>query len=251
MLLPKELKELFKSLPKISREIIDISAFSKAGMRTLLQSRDRSFYNSTVQNIDGRISKNNSLEISVRAEALEPNKLSQQGAEMVLRLYFEQLSWLDAPVHFDLRGNYFFEDEQKHLFWRPSSLSYSFAKDFLAGVKELYQGFYLENDAQFRAGLIKTKIISDADSATIKQEAFDLFQSHFATARSAPMRFELPVFRHSFSEIFMFFINNKKRLQIDFAYLGVCLTSLYLHLGHLNYELDVKQAFLDSSLAKV
>lgn len=149
----------------------------------------------------------------------------------VLELYFRQIFAQDFAL-LDLRSSAFDFNEPK-IVWRPKPIFYLWDKNFITAIRQLYSGFYRDNEKVYLAGL----------AALDLSHAADIFRSHFGVGDQRSMRFSLATFNKSFQLIFESCKTNKTKLHPDFFALGAYLLCLYEHLEALDVAIDVKGAF--------
>ncbi|MBY0415395.1 MAG: hypothetical protein K2Q18_14580 [Bdellovibrionales bacterium] len=114
---------------------------------------------------------------------------------------------------------------------------------FLEGVRNLYKGFYFDNNEQFERGLIELKMIKSSMGHDQKESVKELFYLHFGEGKNKNVKFSLSKLQDSFNVIFSHFLKEDIPLNPEFAILGVYLVTLYLTLQDIPHELDVFSAF--------
>ncbi len=219
-----EWSELASELPKISRRIIQ-----KDGYDDLFQSHKALLdpYNIILTN-----------------ETLTAPLLQDQWTgEKILTLYFTQIFSADG-LFLDLRSTHF-SDERPTLRWHPKGLWTKFNEEFRQGLLKVYEGFYLENDELYYAGLELIGLLKKEFSEEDRKELADLFRTHFGSGVSHDMKFDLENFKNSIIKMSEFMLNKKVRISKDFLYLGIYLVTLYANLEETKVELPVKQIYLD------
>jgi len=102
------------------------------------------------------------------------------------------------------------------------------ARETVATLRELYDGFYTEDDARFRRALAALEI--DA--------AEDVFRRHFGSGDQRAVRFEAAAFQATFHEAFVRCRDAGVRLHPNFLALGIFLGCLYDHLESLGLAYD-------------
>ncbi len=150
----------------------------------------------------------------------------------VLRLYFHQL-YDPHPTLLDLRSAVFAQRDGQ-LLWSGGSLFIEWDAAFLAGVRELYLGFYRKESGRFRRALVPLGLAS----------AEDELWAHFG-ADPTNQTFDLGDFRRTFVSLLTRCREAGARLHPNFVPFGVYLTSLYEHLGACGGAHDVQAAFND------
>lgn len=154
--------------------------------------------------------------------------------DRILRLYFWQLLSQPAAV-LDLRSKGWEKREDGTYLWNPSPLYIAWDPDFLAAVRQMYRGFYQNNESLLDEGL---------DAIGMKPGKAALMQ-HFGLDQER-VSFDLAHFRSSFHEIFLACKEGKSRLHPNVLGLGAILACLYEHLQLLAGTYDVRAAFLDA-----
>jgi hypothetical protein len=149
----------------------------------------------------------------------------------VLELYFRQI--FDQPVAvLDLRTAAFDFSSGK-VRWNPKPLFFEWSPEFISGVRDMYAGFYMNDQARYMEGL-RALDLAHAD---------DIFKRHFGEGDQSRVEFSLAHFKKSFQAIFESCKKHKTRLHPDFFALGAYLLCLYENLESLNVPLDVRSAF--------
>ncbi len=166
--------------------------------------------------------------------------------EKILELYFKQIT-RPGPMFLDLRLNGFGVEENQ-IVWNPSTLWGEFSTDFVTGLKDLYAGFYGQDDQLFQQGLLRSGLTSSDWSEADKQKMAQLFRAHFGSALDEPMAFRLKSFQQSFQAVFAFLLEKKVKLTTDFLLLGVMLVTLYLALEELGDEYPVAKIYHQSQI---
>lgn len=149
----------------------------------------------------------------------------------VLALYFAQLAHLDVAM-LDLRHDHF-RRRGEALLWKPQRLFTRWNPPFIEGIRDLYAGFYRDDDVLFR----------DAASRLRLTPALDLFVQQFGDGDQREVTFEMETFKQSFHAIFVRCREAGTTLDPGFIGLGIMLSTLYEHLSTLAVPLDVRAAF--------
>lgn len=175
-------------------------------------------------------------------ESSEPMN-SQVYAEKILGLYFAQL-FSPHGLFLDLGPSHFhFQDGQ--LIFKPSGVWTKFHADFSLGLKEIYDGFYFEDEALFHQGLLKSGLTSSTWPESDRLQLASLFKSHFGASLTSEMSFDLEVFKESFLKVADFMLAKKVQISTDFLYLGIALVTLYSSLEKTKAKVNVKKAYLE------
>lgn len=176
-------------------------------------------------------------------DALALDALSHAGqrrsaGDRVLHLYFRQ--WLvDEGLFLDLRPARF-RLSPPDLHFRPNGLWIRLRPEFRLGMVDLYRSFYSDDDAAFRAALLRMGMLKPGLSRDVEAELLELLRSHFGIDQRA-QRFSIDAFKLSFDRIFDFFIAHDYKLHSDFVFAGFYLISLYITLELLGQPHDVRR----------
>lgn len=160
----------------------------------------------------------------------EPARRSS--GQQILELYFAQVFASGAAI-LDLRTSSFSVDDNGGLTWRPRAFYVEWQPEFLSGLRDLYGGFYLDDDARFQRGLVTLEL----------EHAGDLMLSHLGGDDQRKVRFEMSTFQSSFHEMFLRCRDRGVSLHRNFIALGIYLVCLYEVLESLDLEFDVRDAF--------
>ncbi len=157
---------------------------------------------------------------------------SHQDGDAVLALYFHQL-FVGEHTLLDLRRGSFRTGER--LGWDPAPLTIAWDVAFLAGVREVYHGHYLGDDARYRRGLAQLGLapVSAALAKLVR-----------GSGGEATAQFSLAELRHGLHEVFVCCRDQHVHLHPNFVALGIYLACLYEHLEGLGGRYDVKSAYL-------
>jgi hypothetical protein len=154
--------------------------------------------------------------------------------DRILRLYFWQLLSQPAAI-LDVRGKSWTKNDDGTYLWNPSPLYIAWDADFLTAVRQMYRGFYQNNEALLDEGL---------DAIGMKPGKASLVQ-HFGLDQER-VSFDLAHFRSSFHDIFLACKEGKTRLHPNVLGLGAVLACLYENLQNIGGTFDVRAAFLDA-----
>ena len=166
---------------------------------------------------------------------------AKAAGENLLAVYFYQL-YQGETVFLDLRRDRF-RYEGSVLHWSPNGLWTKLDADFVKGIRELYNGFYDQDDQVLRQGLNRLGLTPDHMDEPTRQQLIELLDDHFGGGRDQPVAFPIKKFVASFDRLFHFLKDNNVKLSGDFLFLGIYLVTLYLHLDHLGQEYDVAASF--------
>ena len=161
--------------------------------------------------------------------------------ENLLALYFYQLYHGDT-VFLDLRQDRF-RYEGSTLHWSPNGLWIELGNEFVVGMRELYNGFYDQDDQALRTGLDRLGLTPEHMDEPTRRQLINLLDDHFGGGRDEPVAFPIKKFVASFDKLFQFLKTNNVKLSGDFLFLGIYLVTLYLHLDYLDQEYDVAASF--------
>lgn len=243
--LPAAFKDLLQHVPTLLFDVVSWGALTKDA--TLLSTRLLTGSGAD----EARKSITSTLPQGVKFTSNEPQMPTGPVArhmvgEKIIKLYFHQITH-PGPMFLDLRLNGFGVEENQ-IVWNPSTLWGEFSLDFVNGLKDLYAGFYGQNDQIFQQGLIKSGLVSSEWSMADKEKMALLFRAHFGSALDEPMAFRLKSFQQSFQAVFAFLLEKKVKLTTDFLLLGVMLVTLYLALEELGDEYPVAKIYHQSQI---
>ena len=152
--------------------------------------------------------------------------------DRILELYFAQVFGGDVAI-LDLRTEAFGLTESGVLAWQPRAFFVRCDPGFLDGLRNLYSGFYLDDDALFARGLSELRL----------EDSGDALRNHLGSGDQRSVRFETSAFHASFHDTFVSCRESGVALHRNFLALGVYLVCLYDVLETLGLELDVRRAF--------
>lgn len=179
------------------------------------------------------VKPNRSL-IPFRSEPLSTNECPMaEDGDAVLRLFFLQIASRDR-VFLDLRASRFcHQGHSKRSTFRPLPLFAYWKPEFVQGVRQLYRGFYGDDNALF----------VQATKALGVSAANDVFELAFGGERKHASRCSLSEFRDTFQQVFVRCRDAKQAFHPDFVTLGIMLATLYDHLETLGGVYDIAAAF--------
>lgn len=154
-------------------------------------------------------------------------------ASRVVALYFHQILHGGTTL-LDLRHQAF--SAQHPLTWHPASWLAEWDLGFIEALRQIYVGFYHEDQSGFRAGLAALNLTHSED----------VFRQHFGGGQRA-VRFEVKQFVATFHQVFLRCRDAHTSLHPDFLLLGLYLASLYDHVERLGVAVDVGAAFEHAS----
>ncbi len=165
----------------------------------------------------------------VPADADTRRRLGQRALE----LYFGQLFAGETSL-LDLRaGRLVAARDEGPPLWAPRSAWARWDPGFLTAVRDLYAGFYRDDEARFDAGI----------AALGLEVAAPVLRDHFGAGDQRAVRFRTDDFRASFHEVFVRCRDAGQSLHPGFVPLGIALACLYDGLEALDVPLDVRDAF--------
>lgn len=240
-ILPGFLKELSKHIPAVLFETVEWSELAseipKISRRIIQKDGYEELFNSY---------KNQLLveKICVREMLSGDLELSHAMGERILTLYFAQV-YSDQGVFLDLRSSHFASDDQ-FLEWHPNGLWVKFDPSFLKGLREVYEGFYLENEELYYKGLLEIGLLREDFSIDDKKILADIFKKQFGNSLHEDIKFEMDHLNQSMIKMSEFMLNKKLKISKDFLYLGIYLVTMYSTLEKINAKLPVKAIYLKS-----
>lgn len=165
---------------------------------------------------------------------------AREVGQRILAVYFGQIFLGDRAI-LDLRSRSFMLSEPKALHWHPSALYIEWEPRFLDAIRDLYVGFYLEDEGRFQRAL---ESLDMADSA-------DVLINLLGRDDPRNARFESAVFHAHFHEMFVSYRDRGTTLHRNFLALGVYLICLYDALECLGGGFDVRAAVERASGATI
>jgi hypothetical protein len=158
--------------------------------------------------------------------------LRRRTGDRILEIYFTQIFAGEETI-LDLRADSFSASEGSKLHWRPKAFYVQWQFDFLKGLRDLYAGFYLDDEPRFKSGLHQLGL----------QDSGDALVSHLGSGDQRSVRFETSAFHTSFHDTFLACRDRGVALHRNFLALGIYLVCLYDVLESLDLEFDVRGAF--------
>ncbi len=171
--------------------------------------------------------------------ALDPRASVRLGdgamsGQLVLQLYFHQLFYGDTTL-LDLRYKRFGGINGK-VEWVPHAFYVEWQPEFIDATRDLYLGFYLDDDARFEAGL-------DVMGLTCAE---DVFVEHFGGGEQHAVSFRMERFVKTFRGTLRRCKAEGERAHPNLIPFGMYIVTLYDHLEHLGGEFDVRRAFFEA-----
>lgn len=161
-----------------------------------------------------------------------PEEARRQLGQRVLEIYFAQLLGADTAL-LDLRAGRVTSAGDGAVRWAPRAAWVRWDADFLAAVRDLYGGFYRDDDERFDRGV----------GALGLEAAAPVLRAHFGADDQRAVPFSTARFQARFHAIFVHCRDAGARLHADFLPLGIALACLYDGLEALAVPLDVRAAF--------
>jgi len=169
--------------------------------------------------------------------------VTKESAEKCLYLYFRQL-FSTQGIFLDLRSQNFAANHT-NLRWHPSGIWTQFSPDFQAGLLEVYEGFYQEDEAKYFSGLKRIGLIAEDWNASDKNELGNLFKAQFGSSLTSNIVFNLDDLKNSIIKLSHFLLKKKVKITNNFLYLGIYLVTLYSHLEQNREALPVKEIYFN------
>ncbi len=239
-ILPGVLKELLKHVPTVMFEAVDWSVLAHELPKLSRRIIKKEGYSEllVLQNSYLRPFSIQLVEDALKSVNLKHNA---QAAEKILALYFAQL-FSPHGLFLDLRSEGY-QIDGEILKWHPSGIWTQFKPEFSLGLSEIYDGFYLEDQRLFEAGLMKIGLTSPHWPESDRKKLSELFKAHFGSSLGS-MVFDLETFKKSLLRVADFMLEKKVKISTDFLYLGIALVTLYSSLEISEEPLNVKGIYL-------
>ncbi|MBT8468311.1 MAG: hypothetical protein KJN97_06140 [Deltaproteobacteria bacterium] len=161
-----------------------------------------------------------------------PEPVRRETGHRILEIYFTQI-FAGRDTILDLRPDSFFATQGSALRWGPKAFYVEWQPDFLEGLRDLYAGFYLDDEPRFESGLHQLGL----------QDSGDALVSHLGSGDQRSVRFETSAFHSSFHDTFLACRDRGVALHRNFLALGIYLVCLYDVLESLDLAFDVRGAF--------
>jgi hypothetical protein len=175
------------------------------------------------------------LEHAIRDAAFPPAK---NPGEHALRLFFFQILSFDTWV-LDFRAEAFAAAAKTGSGWNPKPLFYEVQPPFARSVRELYRGFYLDDEGLFDRALADLGLLP----------AKDCLRRHFGVGDQTRVEFRIARFQNTFADVFQVCEREGIQLQTEFFVLGLMLLTLYQNLEAVGEPQDARGCFREA-LAK-
>jgi len=142
-----------------------------------------------------------------------------QSGEAALELFFSQLRG-NGGILLDLRRERFTESDTGELSFTPLPLWLTWPKDFLEAVRDVYEGFYHDDEAKAARALGYLGLTAAKEP---------LWRGFGGTNKTAT-RFSVTSFEETFDEVFTLCHTAHARLHPELVTLGILLLTLTDHL---------------------
>ena len=159
--------------------------------------------------------------------------------QIALEVFFSQLFTLDQAL-LDLRPARFGVDGNGDAVWHPRPLYVRWEPQFLAGLRDAYAGFFLNENARLQSGL--------ADLGLSEGGAHLLH--HLGEGNQRGVRFRASDLCSDLHAMAAHHVVDRTPLHRSFAAFGLYLGSLHELLEGLDLSFDVRSAFMRSHRAR-
>jgi hypothetical protein len=153
----------------------------------------------------------------------------------ILQLYFAQLFQSDTAV-IDLWPSRLGIDGEGDAIWNPRPVYLRWDSDFLAALRDVYAGFFLDDETRFERGIRQLGLGS----------AGGLLLRHLGHGNQRGVRFSSSHLQSTLREISELRLSQPGELHRNFVAFGLYLASLHELLASLDCTLDVRSAFMRS-----
>lgn len=180
------------------------------------------------------------LPIEVTAKSSGPLGGGALDGQQVLQLYFHQI-YYGRKTLLDLRYRRFSPGEAdasdgQKIEWAPQAYWIEWDRDFIEAARDLYLGFYQDDDARFEAGL-------DVMGLTCAKHTF---LEHFGGGEQHKVSFRMERFIKTFRHTIRCCKEAEEESHPNLIPFGMYIVTLYDHLEQLGGEYDVRQAFFEA-----
>lgn len=240
-MLPGVLKELLMHVPTVLFKVVNwnelVSELPKISRRVLQKEDFERMFEHQSRLLEA-------FQIKLTKEQLKSNshQATRWSGERLLELYFAQL-FSSEGLFIDLRSLHF-HGHPSYLDWHPTGLWTRFEEKFRQGLLEVYEGFYLEDEAKYHSGLNSIGMLNAEWSDQDKQLLSELFKAQFGSALTSEMNFDLDHLRSAILKMSEFMLKKEVNISKDFLYLGIYLVTLYDHLEKGQIKYPVKDIYL-------
>ncbi len=241
-ILPGVLKELLKHVPTVLFEAVEWTALASELPKLSRRIIQKEGYNELFD-LQSAFLSPFKVYLVPQVDKQDNLKDQQAAAEKILTLYFAQI-FSPHGVFLDLRPEQF-EFKSDELHFKPTGVWTKFNPEFAAGLKDIYDGFYFEDENIFHQGLLKSGLTSNKWPEADRQKLAELFKSNFGESLTSEMSFDLETFKESFLKIADFMLSKKVHISTDFLYLGIALVTMYSSLEKTHVRVNVKEVYLN------
>jgi hypothetical protein len=154
--------------------------------------------------------------------------LSGRGA---LSLFFQQM-FVGKGTLLDLRRSRFSTDHDGRLVFTPLPLWTTWSEDFACGLRDMFDGFYLDDEARAARALRYLGLSA----------AKELLVGTYGGGRRTACRFSIEEFRTTFHQVFLRCKRSHCRLHPDLVTFGIVLLTLTDHLEMEGEAYDISRA---------
>jgi len=155
--------------------------------------------------------------------------------QIVLQLYFAQLFQSDTAV-IDLWPSRLGIDAAGDAIWNPRPVYIRWDADFVSALRDVYAGFFLDDESRFEGGLSRLGLGS----------AGGLLLRHLGQGSQRGVRFSSSHLHSTLRAIAELHLGQPGSLHPNFVAFGLYLASLHELLESLDCTLDVRSAFMRS-----
>ena len=155
--------------------------------------------------------------------------------QIVLQLYFAQFFQGDTAV-IDLWPSRLGVDEAGDAIWNPRPVYVRWDADFATALRDVYAGFFLDDESRFEGGLSRLRLGS----------AGGLLLRHLGQGSQRGVRFSSSHLQSTLQAIAEQHLGQPGSLHPNFVAFGLYLASFHGLLESLDCTLDVRSAFMRS-----
>ncbi|MBT8469960.1 MAG: hypothetical protein KJN97_14545 [Deltaproteobacteria bacterium] len=155
--------------------------------------------------------------------------------QVILQLYFAQLFQSDTAV-IDLWPSRLGVDAAGDAIWNPRPVYIRWDTRFVAALRDVYAGFFLDDESRFEDGLSRLGLGS----------AGGLLLRHLGQGNQRGVRFSAAHLQSTLRELSDLRLGQPGSLHRNFVAFGLYLASLHEVLESLECTLDVRSAFMRS-----
>jgi len=153
--------------------------------------------------------------------------------QLALELYFTQIFRSEVAV-IDLWPARFGVNGDGDAIWAPRPFYLRWEPEFRQGVRNIYGGFFLDDQSRFERGVRQLGL----------GEAADVLTAHFGRGNQRSVRFGVQTLRATLESVARTHSSRDGRLHPNFTAFGLYLVALHELLGSLDMAYDVRAAFM-------